>query len=68
MDIVLDDEAPGVAGCAYRVTHATPSKDTGLVDPVTGAASDPQTPRGWSRRDAPAGGPPAGYAVTPRLG
>jgi hypothetical protein len=43
---VLQDEAPGVGECAGRVTHAALNKDNGLVDPHTGAATDPTTPRG----------------------
>lgn len=33
-------------GCKGRVTHATLNKDTGIIDPVTGATSNPSTPRG----------------------
>jgi hypothetical protein len=43
---VLRDEIPGVGECAGRVTHAALNKDTGLVDPDTGAATDPTTARG----------------------
>jgi hypothetical protein len=43
---VLRDEVPGVGECEQRVTHAALNKDNGLVDPVTGAVSDPTTPRG----------------------
>ncbi|MET8151669.1 CinY protein [Actinoplanes sp. NPDC049668] len=32
--------------CERRVTHATLNKDNGLVDPGSGAATDPTTPRG----------------------
>jgi len=43
---VLRDEVVGVAGCAGRVTHAGLNKDNGLVDPGTGTATNPTTPRG----------------------
>lgn len=43
---VLRDEVPGVGECTGRVTHAALNKDNGLVDPNTGAATDPTTPRG----------------------
>jgi hypothetical protein len=43
---VVRDEVPGVGECEQRVTHAALNKDNGLVDPVTGAVSDPTTPRG----------------------
>jgi hypothetical protein len=43
---VVPDSAPGVGRCGRRVTHAALNKDTGLIDPVTGAATDPATPRG----------------------
>jgi hypothetical protein len=43
---VLRDSVPGVGVCERRVTHAALNKDTGLIDPATGAASDPTTPRG----------------------
>ncbi|MCA6092854.1 CinY protein [Streptomyces sp. SCA3-4] len=33
-------------GCSGRVTHTTLNKDTGLIDPATGATSDPTTNRG----------------------
>lgn len=32
--------------CRHRVDHGSLNKDKGLIDPVTGAASDPTTPRG----------------------
>jgi hypothetical protein len=43
---VLKDEVPGVAACASRVTHAALNKDRGLIDPATGRATGPTTPRG----------------------
>jgi hypothetical protein len=43
---VLPDQAPGVGACTGRVTHAALNKDTGLIDPRTGAATDPTTGRG----------------------
>jgi hypothetical protein len=43
---VVRDEVTGVGECADRVTHAALNKDNGLVDPETGAATDPTTPRG----------------------
>jgi hypothetical protein len=43
---VARDEVPGVGNCQLRVTHAALNKDRGQIDPVTGAATDPTTPRG----------------------
>ncbi|MFC4065132.1 hypothetical protein [Actinoplanes subglobosus] len=43
---VVPDSSPGVGGCGRRVTHAALNKDTGLIDPVTGVATSPSTPRG----------------------
>lgn len=43
---VVRDEVPGVGECELRVTHAAVNKDRGLIDPVTGWATDPTTPRG----------------------
>src|SRR4051794_21545099 len=43
---VLRDEVPGVGECTGRVTHAALNKDNGLIDPGTGEATDPTTPRG----------------------
>jgi hypothetical protein len=43
---VLRDEVAGVGECADRITHAALNKDTGLVDPETGKATEPTTPRG----------------------
>jgi hypothetical protein len=43
---VLKDEVPGAAACELRVTHAALNKDRGLIDPVTGQATNPTTPRG----------------------
>ena len=43
---VPKDEVPGVGACELRVTHAALNKDRGLIDPVTGQATDPTTPRG----------------------
>jgi hypothetical protein len=42
----LRDQVPGVGECAGRVTHAGINKDRGLIDPVSGRATDPTTPRG----------------------
>ncbi|MDQ3740449.1 MAG: VWA domain-containing protein, partial [Actinomycetota bacterium] len=33
-------------GCGGRITHGSLNKDTGLVNPVTGAGTAPTTPRG----------------------
>jgi hypothetical protein len=43
---VVPDITPGVGRCGRRVTHAALNKDTGIVDPLTGAASGAGTPRG----------------------
>jgi hypothetical protein len=43
---VLADQITGTGACERRVSHAALNKDNGLVDPVTGAATDPTTPRG----------------------
>jgi hypothetical protein len=43
---VLRDQVPGVGECSDRITHAALNKDDGLIDPVTGEATDPTTPRG----------------------
>jgi hypothetical protein len=43
---VLRDQVPGVGECEQRVTHAALNKDRGLIDPATGDAVDPTTPRG----------------------
>jgi hypothetical protein len=43
---VVKDEVPGVGECELRVTHAALNKDRGLIDPATGRATDPTTPRG----------------------
>jgi hypothetical protein len=40
------DQVPGVGACEGRVTHAALNKDTGLIDPLTDAATDPTKPRG----------------------
>ena len=40
------DEVPGVGECERRVTHAALNKDRGLIDPDTGKATGPTTPRG----------------------
>ena len=42
----LPDRDPGVLSCQGRVTHAALNKDRGLIDPNTGATSDPTTSRG----------------------
>jgi hypothetical protein len=43
---VVTDQVPGVGECEERVTHAALNKDNGMIDPGTGAATDPTTPRG----------------------
>jgi hypothetical protein len=43
---VLRDTVPGVEECEQRVTHAALNKDLGLIDPNTGSATSPTTPRG----------------------
>jgi hypothetical protein len=43
---VLQDQVPGVGACQLRITHAALNKDRGLIDPVTGRATEPGTPRG----------------------
>ena len=43
---MLRDEVPGVGDCELRVTHAGLNKDRGLIDPITGRATDPTTSRG----------------------
>jgi hypothetical protein len=48
---VVPDNAPGVGRCGRRVTHAALNKDTGVIDPVTGAATNPTTPRGRAGRN-----------------
>ena len=40
---VFTDKCPGSSG---RITHACLNKDLALIDPTSGAASDPKTPRG----------------------
>ena len=68
---VVKDEVPGVAACAARVTHAALNKDRGLIDPATGRATGPTTPRGMVgqlRQGAhrTAGEPPPGGAYEVR--
>ena len=41
-DGIFGDDCPGTT----RITHACLNKDKALIDPVTGAVSDPQTERG----------------------
>ncbi|MEU8819713.1 CinY protein [Actinoplanes sp. NPDC048796] len=43
---VLQDRVPGAGVCQSRVTHAALNKDKGLIDPVSGRATEPGTPRG----------------------
>ncbi|WP_239162676.1 CinY protein [Paractinoplanes rishiriensis] len=43
---VLRDRVPGVEACERRITHAGLNKDNGKVDPRTGSATQPTTPRG----------------------
>jgi hypothetical protein len=40
------DQVPGVAECTGRITHAGLNKDRGLIDPVSGSATQPTTSRG----------------------
>jgi hypothetical protein len=40
------DQIPGVGDCLERVTHAALNKDRGLINPETGSATNPTTPRG----------------------
>ena len=40
------DQVPGVGECEGRITHAGLNKDRGLIDPVSGSATQPTTPRG----------------------
>ena len=42
----LKDQVPGVGECERRVTHAALNKDRGLIDPTSGATTDPTTSRG----------------------
>ena len=42
----LRDQVPGVGECAGRITHAGLNKDRGLIDPISGRATDPTTRRG----------------------
>jgi hypothetical protein len=48
---VLPDHVPGAGECAGRVTHAALNKDTGLIDPGTGATTGPTTPRGMVKNN-----------------
>ena len=43
---VLQDQVPGTGVCQLRITHAALNKDRGLIDPVSGRATEPGTPRG----------------------
>jgi hypothetical protein len=40
---IFSDNCPGKSG---RITHACLNKDKALIDPTTGTATDPRTPRG----------------------
>jgi LPXTG-motif cell wall-anchored protein len=40
------DQVPGVGACAQRTTHAGLNKDNGIIDPSSGNATAPSTPRG----------------------
>jgi hypothetical protein len=40
------DQTPGAGTCTGRITHNTMNKDLGLIDPATGATSNPTTARG----------------------
>jgi hypothetical protein len=46
LKVAFADKTPGVGLCARRVTHHTINKDTGAIDPVSGATSAPKTARG----------------------
>jgi hypothetical protein len=48
---VLKDEIHGVGACLDRVTHAALNKDNGLIDPHSGVATEPTTPRGAVRQN-----------------
>jgi len=48
---VLKNQVPGVGDCADRVTHAALNKDNGMVDPHTGDATAPTTPRGMVKQN-----------------
>jgi hypothetical protein len=48
---VLQDRVPGVGECTTRITHAGLNKDNGIIDPVTGAATLPGTPRGLVKQN-----------------
>ena len=48
---VVRDEVRGVGDCTGRVTHAALNKDRGLIDPVSGLATDPTTPRGMAEEN-----------------
>ncbi len=48
---VVRDEVPGVGECTGRVTHAALNKDNGLIDPITGEATDPTKPRGMVKEN-----------------
>jgi hypothetical protein len=48
---VLKDRVPGVGECLDRVTHAALNKDNGLIDPLSGGATDPTTARGAVRQN-----------------
>jgi hypothetical protein len=47
----LKDEVPGVGECLDRVTHAALNKDNGLINPFSGGATEPTTPRGEVRQN-----------------
>jgi hypothetical protein len=42
----IRDQVPGVGECRGRITHAGLNKDRGLVDPISGSATQPTTSRG----------------------
>jgi hypothetical protein len=48
---VLQDQVSGVGECTDRVTHAALNKDNGLIDPGSGEATEPTTPRGMVRQN-----------------
>jgi hypothetical protein len=42
----LRDTTKGSWGCRHRITHYSLNHDKGTINPITGAASHPKTPRG----------------------
>jgi hypothetical protein len=42
----IPDNSKGILSCKGRITHAALNKDTGIINPATGATSGPTKPRG----------------------